>query len=377
MKRLSRLDGLRGVLAVYVMLGHAMPFTALPHWLAGPFSHGEAAVDLFFALSGLVIVNSLEHFECRFWPFIRARARRLLPVYFAVLALALILYAWPLPPIPWLGAAAGQIQPAALPRPLFWHLATHITLTQGLLPAGILPYAFVTLLGPAWSLSTEWQFYVLIALVLPLLPGRRLEVFALLLLALGIAYHSLAPYLPPYWQFTRAFLPDAAAFFALGLASNIWFRGGGIRLLLLCLFAAAALGLFSNEPGKALIPFGWALALLVQRHQNFPALGPLLDSRAAQYLGAISYPLYLLNEPIQRACTLLIAPWAAGEALRFTAFWLPIAIIATLAAAAAVHHGLEVPAMQSAKGTRGTKGRHGTIAGKTIPATSGSIRTDQ
>lgn len=349
MKRLSRLDGLRGVLAVYVMLGHAMPFTALPHWLAAPFSHGEAAVDVFFALSGLVIVNSLEHFDCRFWPFMQARARRLLPVYFAVLAVALLLYAWKLPSMPWLGTAATQIQPVALPRPLFWHLATHLTLTQGLLPAGILPYAFVTLLGPAWSLSTEWQFYVLIALVLPLLPGRRLEVFALLLLAFGIAYHLLAPHLPPFWQFSRAFLPDAAAFFALGLASNIWFRGGGFFLLLLCLAATAALGLISDAPGKALIPFGWALALLVQRHESLAVLGPLLDSGAAQYFGAISYPLYLLNEPVQRACVLLVAPWAAGNAARFTAVWLPAAIIATVGAAALLHHGLEIPAMRKAR----------------------------
>jgi peptidoglycan/LPS O-acetylase OafA/YrhL len=37
--------------------GHALPFTALPGWVMAPFSHGEAAVELFFALSGLVIVN--------------------------------------------------------------------------------------------------------------------------------------------------------------------------------------------------------------------------------------------------------------------------------------------------------------------------------
>ncbi len=346
-KRLSRLDGLRGVLAVYVMLGHAMPFTALPHWVAGPFSHGEAAVDLFFALSGLVIVNSLEHFDYRFWRFIRARAWRLLPVYFAVLALALALYAWPLPALPWLGVAAAQIQPAGLPRPLVWHLAVHLTLTQGLLPQGVLPYAFVTLLGPAWSLSTEWQFYVLIALVLPLLPGPwRLQVFALALLMLGITFHLLAPHLPAFWQFSRAFLPDAAAFFGLGLASAVWLRGGGAALLLLCLVAAVGLGLLGGEPAKALVPLGWALALLVQRHRHFPLLGALLDSQAAQYLGAISYPLYLLNEPVQRGCALLLAPWAAGRPWMFTASWLPLVVMASIASAALLHHGLEMPSMK-------------------------------
>jgi peptidoglycan/LPS O-acetylase OafA/YrhL len=34
MERLSRLDGLRGILAVYVMVGHALPFSAVPQWIA-------------------------------------------------------------------------------------------------------------------------------------------------------------------------------------------------------------------------------------------------------------------------------------------------------------------------------------------------------
>lgn len=57
MKRLECLDGLRGVLAVYVMLGHMAPFAALPSWIAGSLSHGGAAVDVFFMLSGLVILR--------------------------------------------------------------------------------------------------------------------------------------------------------------------------------------------------------------------------------------------------------------------------------------------------------------------------------
>jgi peptidoglycan/LPS O-acetylase OafA/YrhL len=54
------LDGLRGVLAFYVMLGHTLPFAPLPHWLHWLFLHGGAGVDVFFILSGLVIVQSLE-----------------------------------------------------------------------------------------------------------------------------------------------------------------------------------------------------------------------------------------------------------------------------------------------------------------------------
>ena len=213
---------LRGVLAVYVLLGHALPFTALPGWAIAPFSHGEAAVDLFFALSGLVIVQSLERFGGQFRPFIAARARRLLPVYFLVLALSILLLTLgnPLRSMPWAGQGAAAIWPVGLPPVFGWHFLAHILLMQGVLPQGALPYAYVTLLGPAWSLSTEWQFYLLIGLIAP----RRLGAFALALLAMGAAYHALN--LPPWWQFSRAFLPDAAPYFAFGIASARLLRGG-------------------------------------------------------------------------------------------------------------------------------------------------------
>jgi peptidoglycan/LPS O-acetylase OafA/YrhL len=345
MQRLSRLDGLRGVLAAYVMLGHAVPFTVLPGWAAGPFAHGEAAVDLFFALSGLVIVGSLAHHGGRFWPFMAARGRRLLPVYFVVLAFALGVGSLGVPALPWVaaGSLAGNILGTGLPPDLGWHVAAHLALAQGVLPQGVLPAAYVSVLGPAWSLSTEWQFYLLIALVLPSLPGSdRLSRFAMGMLALAVMYHVAAGHLPAYWRFSRAFLPDAAGYFAIGLASAVWLRGGGWGVLLVCLLVTAGLGLDSGQPERAVIPAVWALLLAVQTRENFPLLGALLDSRAAQYLGAISYPLYLVNEPVQRLLMLLVRHQAPAG---FTWVWLPLAVVVPVAAAALLHHGLEVPMM--------------------------------
>jgi peptidoglycan/LPS O-acetylase OafA/YrhL len=345
MTRLSRLDGLRGVLSVYVMLGHAMPFTMLPAWIQGPVHHGEAAVDVFFALSGLVIVQSLAKFPGHPWGFLRARARRLLPVYFSVLALALglILLGSPLPAMPWVrpGSAAAEFWALALPGHFAWHLAAHLALVQGLIPQGALPWAYITLLGPAWSLSTEWQFYALVAVCMP----RRLGVFAGLLLGAGAVFHGLAPHLPAYWQFSRAFLPDAAPYFALGVASAIWLRDGRPLPFWLVLAGACLLEFYSGEPAKALIPLGWAVALAAQLNPAMPVLPRLLDAKAAQYLGAISYPLYLLNEPVQRACAMVLAPLAGGDAALFSAIWLPAALIIPVLAAACLHRFVETPCL--------------------------------
>jgi peptidoglycan/LPS O-acetylase OafA/YrhL len=323
------MDGVRGLLAVYVMAAHALPFAALPGWAMAPFSHGEAAVDLFFALSGLVIVNALERSDRRFFPFMAARARRLLPAYFCALFasfLLLFLAANPLATMSWVGATGREIMEPRLPPLWPWHLAAHVLLLHGLIPQSLLPYAYVTLLGPAWSLSTEWQFYLLIGLLRP----RRLGHWALALLALGAAYHCL-----PVVQaaFSRAFVLDAAPWFALGLASAAWLGGTDALAFPLCLLGTCLLGLIDG-PGKALIPLAWAAIMLAQTQD----WGAFLECGTLKYLGAISYPLYLVNEPVQRAVALLLKPWALLDAGLFTDLWLPLALLAPIAVAIVLHH---------------------------------------
>jgi peptidoglycan/LPS O-acetylase OafA/YrhL len=353
-KRLSRLDGLRGVLAVYVMICHAFPYSTLPLWFTGIFYHGEAAVDLFFALSGLVVINSMERLNYAFWPFLSGRAKRLLPVYFFSLALAVLLLCAgsPLPAMPWIqpGSDAGLFWSKGASGLFWWHVLGHLFLIQGVLPQGILPWAWITVLGPAWSLSTEWQFYILMALIVARLKStQRLTHLAYLMLAIGVCYQTASPFLPEFWQFSRAFLPDAAPYFALGLASAMLLRSRNLLPFLICLAVVFAQGLLSGVPSKAFISLGWTAVLLAQHYPKMPILPKLLDSRVAQYLGAISYPLYLINQPLQRGCAMLIAPLTHGNADLFTWVWLPFALGVPILAAMALHHWVELPAMRRSK----------------------------
>ena len=92
MRRLTCLDGLRGVLACYVMLSHTLPFAPLPRWLHWLFQHGGAGVDVFFILSGLVIVQSLASFSYRPLPFLIARVTRIYPVFLVVFGFAVAVH---------------------------------------------------------------------------------------------------------------------------------------------------------------------------------------------------------------------------------------------------------------------------------------------
>jgi peptidoglycan/LPS O-acetylase OafA/YrhL len=105
MRRLVCLDGLRGVLAFYVMLSHSLPFAPLPHWLHWMFQHGGAGVDVFFVLSGLVIVQSLASFEYQALPFLIARVARIYPELPGTFALKLLER---------LGKPAGGVQIVAM-----------------------------------------------------------------------------------------------------------------------------------------------------------------------------------------------------------------------------------------------------------------------
>src|SRR3954454_6450819 len=163
MKRLDCLDVWRGVLAMYVPLGHMAPFALLPLWLQSSISHGGAAVDVFFILSGLVISQSLERFQGARKRFLLARVVRLYPVYLPVLALAVAVQGLPcgFAQMPWI----GQDNPARDICTMHWpdeagvEIAAHLAMAHGLFPNATLPDVWVSFLGAAWSLSTEWQFY--------------------------------------------------------------------------------------------------------------------------------------------------------------------------------------------------------------------------
>jgi peptidoglycan/LPS O-acetylase OafA/YrhL len=367
MRRLVCLDGLRGVLACYVMLSHTLPFAPMPLWLAWLFSHGGAGVDVFFILSGLVIVQSLEKFGYRARAFLIARVARIYPVFLVVFAAAILVQplatgfermTWIAPDSP-----ARFIWSGGWPQDWWLFIATHLTMTHGLFPNGVLPDVWVGFLGAAWSLSTEWQFYVLALLI-----GRRLGLRALAWLflavaAASIAWHSVAP---DAWQFSRAFLPNKAQYFALGIASVAMVRhgareaGGYVGVLVAVLVLCVAQG----GADKLLPPLAWTACLAAQLYgatyergrdehwipafagMTLRGLAAVLASGPMVWLGAVSYCLYLVNEPVQKVVGVVLAIAVQGDATLFTALWIPGAVALPTLAAWWLHAWIETPALR-------------------------------
>lgn len=338
MERLKSLDGLRGLLAVYVMLGHMAPFAMLPEWLATALSHGGAAVDVFFILSGFAIVQSLNQHGYRAKPFLSARLARIFPVYLAMLALAIAVQTVPtgFDRMPWIaaGSPAFSIWSDGWPRDWVAGIAAHLTMTHGLFPNGALPDVWVEFLGAAWSLSTEWQFYVL-----ALLLGRRAWTALLALTLAGAVWAAIAPHA---WQFSRAFLGNKAAYFALGMVS----AAGGGRFAA-ALLVALAFGWWQGGAGKLLPPLVWLACWTAEQRGGWLATG--LRSGPAQWFGRLSYCLYLANEPVQKLAGVGLSALAGGDGQWFTVVWLPCATGLPILVAMALRRWIELPALAWAR----------------------------
>jgi peptidoglycan/LPS O-acetylase OafA/YrhL len=180
----------------------------------------------------------------------------------------------------------------------------------------------------------------------------------LALAAASIAWQAVAP---EPWQFSRAFLPNKAQYFALGIASAILVRQGGkgVGSYLLVLGATLVLCMARGGAEKMLPPLVWTACLAAQllragaasrctRSVEWPLrlLATTLRSRPLVWLGAMSYGIYLANEPVQKLLGVGIAIAVRGDGRLFTALWLPAAIALPVLAAWALHRWIEVPALR-------------------------------
>lgn len=87
----ERLQSLRGLAALFVIVGHGLLVVPQPLFMfvIGGIFQQDAAVVFFYVLSGFVLGRSLSRDPC-FYPFVVRRLARLLPVLWASLAVAIV-----------------------------------------------------------------------------------------------------------------------------------------------------------------------------------------------------------------------------------------------------------------------------------------------
>jgi len=300
--RLSGLDGIRGLAALYVVVNHIFErtFPGYPHdrapWWAGWFIFGRFAVVVFIVLSGFSLALSPARHGWRLDSIVRfagLRARRILPAYFAALAFSLAV-AW------YFVAQPGEGRPDAD------SVVANGLLVQNVVHAPSPNRAF-------WSMAVEAQLYVALPLLL-LLVRRLSAVVMVATVTLAVAAVGIAgPHHPRLNTYVIQSPPDLAALFAIGiLAAGIvaasrarkawpWLALAAGAPVLLTIWREGSV--WTLTPRHLLwvdLALGPAIAcLLIGLASGHPRrLVRTLDSRPIRNLGLCSYSLYLLHEPV-------------------------------------------------------------------------------
>ncbi|MDY0872890.1 acyltransferase family protein [Dongia rigui] len=339
-KHVPHFEVLRGIAAMWVLCGHALRITDIH---ASYLSRGDQAVEVFVILSGFVIalmrVNEAEPYG----RYIFRRFMRLYPLFLVALvlgALTMHLYAPVFGSSPWL----AQEQVAFLARMenaengLFAHIALHLTMLHGVVPDTVLPQAALMFSGPLWSISLEWQFYLIAPFLIALISfntPRGVVIAGLILLAtIGLQWVTAQ-----YWVAgVPSFLPLRLPLFVVGIASALlWHRARAAKpWVLAVVLGLATVAGWSFAPNKLPILIWFTTYFLAATHDRIGlsrVAGRVVAWPAARFLGRVSYGVYVLHVPVMMAVTYyLVIPLVGDQpaivaALMILGLTLPIVLV--------------------------------------------------
>ncbi|TFB96807.1 acyltransferase [Cryobacterium adonitolivorans] len=323
--RLASLDGLRGVAALVVLGFHVSllsplvatymidkgpapaPFTALWWAVASPLrllTAGDEAVFVFFVLSGVVLTLPVIRQRRFDWlGFMSARVLRLfLPVAASLLLATAITRIWTRAPDP---SLSSWLAPPYNP----------LSIAPGQLLANLdLVFSDMTVNGPTWTIRWEMLFSLLLPIILGLFIAFRrrwqlglVAIVGLIVVGLNFGVSSLV-FLPIFaiGIIIALRLDELSDGYAYGIAARP--RRTRLLVALLVLVALLLLGStvvirpyvdpsgFIAVASRVATIFGAGLLVAVIA-VVWPARG-WLTRALAQWLGKISFSLYLVHQPI-------------------------------------------------------------------------------
>ncbi|HWD39171.1 MAG TPA: acyltransferase [Fimbriimonas sp.] len=360
--RIPFVEGLRGVAALYVVLGHlcsmsdpsklAGKASKAPLWfqqLIAPFGYGHLAVAAFIVISGFCLQLSLfSHGDGRVSSvkdFFVRRAKRILPAYYACLALSVLI------------ALSVTVHLPGMPFQMYLPVTQQNVLYHVFLIHNYSPSMMYKVNGVLWSIALEAQLYVVFPLLVASLfrIGRwwtlvLASVAALSVLSLAPGALKLYPWFLPLFligmisahlayrphKYLRNSLPArilGVAFLGMlvySLSQNWTYMVGNQSWVLpatdvlmgcwvACLCHAGAVG----RPSMIVRALSWK---------------PLLA------LGGFSYSLYLIHHPIQQLMFWFKPAEVGGEVGNFVYLLATLPVI--LAAAWAFSLVFERPFMR-------------------------------
>lgn len=290
--RLLAIDGLRGLAALAVVLFHLSghikkELTAtVPQWMMTIFEYGFLGVPVFFVLSGFVIAASVKSSAVTInyvGRFALRRSIRLDIVYWSAIGLALLML--------WL---KGGIMGHEINYPPLSEVALHAFYLQDLFNVKNQISAVF------WTLCLEVQFYLFF--ILSIYATSRISpiyssfmhsvIVAILAIISSMAYVgtiaiSVPGFFLKYW-----------IFFSLGCLCYRSLKFGGVHALLFSTVIVASLAVIVGSGRHSYILAATATVLFIYVLGIYGLLKRGLSSQYPQFLGMVSYSLYLTHPEI-------------------------------------------------------------------------------
>lgn len=314
-RRLTNVDSLRGLAALSVCWFHLTNGNAqfLPDgWLKASGRHGWLGVDVFFVISGFILPYAMDArgyvLRHDIGRFILKRVVRLDPPYLAAVALTLVL---------------GVVSTA---MPGYRGAPMTATMGQVLAHVGYLNQLLgLPWLSPVfWSLAIEFQFYIAIAILFPVLASASARTRTAGLVGVWAVAMVGGP---------SAWVVAYLGMFGCGMAVFARYRGFiGWPAFFVLLTAMAGAVWRTQGVEQAIVSFATSIVIVSGRG------GSWIGSQ----LGALSYSLYLVHVPIGGRVVNFGTRLADTRTTELVV--LCVALAASLAAAVALHRLVEEPA---------------------------------
>lgn len=330
---LLSIQSLRFFAAIMVVIHHAVNtlhdkagFSGA-NWLLDFFYFGASGVQIFFIISGFVMVyasSGLFEKKGAWKKFLYRRIIRIYPIYIFCVVLNIAIR-----------STIGDV-PYSDPISLVW--------TMALLPG----YASNVII-PAWTLSYEMYFYIIFAVVL-LLPARfALAAITLFFMACVAMRHFIAG--GSLSEFSIMATNPILIDFVVGAWIGYFVKNYGLprvpkfALISILILSIAAL-LFNFTFARHvpyMVSFGIPSVLIVFSLVSIERRGMWTSTfKRFSSLGDASYSLYLVH---QLVLTMIFQWSSAGTAVEFFV-WVSIMISASLACGLAMYRYVEIPLLK-------------------------------
>jgi peptidoglycan/LPS O-acetylase OafA/YrhL len=271
------LDTLRGLAAFSVCFYHLILFPVgfINNHTVGYIAHfGSYGVQVFFIISGIVIPLSMINMEYKFRKmksFLIKRVLRIEPPYIVAVILAVVYFNLR----NYIGGTA-KVDVSPNVRDVLLHIGYLVPFVSG---AKWINIVF-------WTLSIEFQYYLFLALLFPLVLNFNKWRFAFYLIVFSLPFTNINDEFFPYWS----------AYFSLGIFYALFITGKipkaefGILILLASAVIFFRHGINTTHTDYAIpdLLIGWSSLLVIHFFANFKSI-------IGTKLGQISYSLYLTH----------------------------------------------------------------------------------